>query len=452
MSAAASTRHDDGHARQGAPLGRELDEVLVGLAEVAHGWSASRVEGRRPSSHAWSSTAAAAPSTTDRRRRLSRPCSASRRWAVTVVRRSSCTSTGTSSTARSAVDLLQSGRGRRALAPVERQRQARPARARPPPRRPPRRCAGGPGRGRRTARSAGAARPASRWRRSRRRRSGGCRGRGRGRAPQAGGRPAAARAWSSASARRDGSLAAGDREVGALPPPPPTVLAASAMRVPASSPLSGRDRGHERHAAAVRDGCPAPRPGCRAGPAARPRGRAGRRGSAPSTSATTMPSTACAHERLRLAAGQLLAQRLDLVAQRLRLVEPLGDAVEQLGRRDAHERRGPAELLLLAAQPLDRTGAGDRLDAAEVRADRALGHDLHRADVAERLHVGAAAQLGGVAARLEHPHDVAVLLAEERDGARAQRPRPWWSRSGGRARCRGSPRWPGPRWPGSARA
>ena len=44
-------------------------------------------------------------------------------------------------------------------------------------------------------------------------------------------------------------------------------------------------------------------------------------------------------------------------------------------------------------------------------------HDLDRADVAERAHVGAAAQLGRVRAGLEHAHDVAVLVAEERDGA-----------------------------------
>ena len=50
-------------------------------------------------------------------------------------------------------------------------------------------------------------------------------------------------------------------------------------------------------------------------------------------------------------------------------------------------------------------------------ADRALGHDLERADVAERAHVGAAAQLDRVRAGLEHPHDVAVLVAEEGDGA-----------------------------------
>ena len=39
-------------------------------------------------------------------------------------------------------------------------------------------------------------------------------------------------------------------------------------------------------------------------------------------------------------------------------------------------------------------------------------------DVAERLHVRAAAQLERVLAGFEHAHDVAVLVAEERDGAR----------------------------------
>ena len=67
---------------------------------------------------------------------------------------------------------------------------------------------------------------------------------------------------------------------------------------------------------------------------------------------------------------------------------------------------------------LERAVAGDRLDPAQVRADRALAHDLDRADEAERAHVRAAAQLRG-RPRLEHAHDLAVLLAEERDRAHA---------------------------------
>ena len=60
-------------------------------------------------------------------------------------------------------------------------------------------------------------------------------------------------------------------------------------------------------------------------------------------------------------------------------------------------------------------------------------------------HVGAAAQLGGVRTGLEHAHDVAVLVAEEGDGAELLGVRPWWSRSGAPGRWRGSRRWRGPR-------
>ena len=107
---------------------------------------------------------------------------------------------------------------------------------------------------------------------------------------------------------------------------------------------------------------------------------------------------------------------LDLVAQRLDLVEPLAGAVDDLADGHVEHVGQLGEAALLLAQPLDRAGAGDRLDAAEVGADRRLGHDLHRADVAEGAHVGAAAELDRVPAGLEHADDVAVLVAEERDG------------------------------------
>ena len=74
------------------------------------------------------------------------------------------------------------------------------------------------------------------------------------------------------------------------------------------------------------------------------------------------------------------------------------------------------ELVLVSLQQRHRTGAGDRLDAAQVGADRALADDLDQTDVAGRAHVRAAAQLDR-RSRLEHAHDVAVLVAEEGDGA-----------------------------------
>ena len=71
---------------------------------------------------------------------------------------------------------------------------------------------------------------------------------------------------------------------------------------------------------------------------------------------------------------------------------------------------------LVALQQLDRRGAGDRLDAPQVGADRPLADDLHQADVAGRADVRTAAQLDRRPG-LEHADDVAVLLAEERDRA-----------------------------------
>ena len=86
-------------------------------------------------------------------------------------------------------------------------------------------------------------------------------------------------------------------------------------------------------------------------------------------------------------------------------------------RLHAEQARGLGEHVLVVTQPVDRAGAGDRLDATQVRTDRPLAHDLDRTDDAERVHVGAAAQLDRVRAGLEHAHDVAVLVAEERDRA-----------------------------------
>ncbi len=78
---------------------------------------------------------------------------------------------------------------------------------------------------------------------------------------------------------------------------------------------------------------------------------------------------------------------------------------------------------IAAAQLRDRDGPGDRLDAPHVRRAGALRDELEDADLGRRAHVRAAAQLARVVAvaDLHHPHDVAVLLAEQR--RRAERAR-----------------------------
>ena len=72
-----------------------------------------------------------------------------------------------------------------------------------------------------------------------------------------------------------------------------------------------------------------------------------------------------------------------------------------------------------SAQQLDPDRAGDRLDPAHVRRARRLGRHLEHADLGGRAHVRAAAQLArpGAVADLDHAHDVAVLLAEQRGRA-----------------------------------
>ena len=60
-------------------------------------------------------------------------------------------------------------------------------------------------------------------------------------------------------------------------------------------------------------------------------------------------------------------------------------------------------------------GAGKRLDPANVRTDRPLADDPELANVAQRPNMRAAAQFDRVAARLQHPYNIAVLVAEESD-------------------------------------
>ena len=61
--------------------------------------------------------------------------------------------------------------------------------------------------------------------------------------------------------------------------------------------------------------------------------------------------------------------------------------------------------------------AGDGFDAPHARGHAPLGDDEERSNLAGSADVRATAQLLGESGNLDHPHDVAVLLAEERHGA-----------------------------------
>jgi len=110
---------------------------------------------------------------------------------------------------------------------------------------------------------------------------------------------------------------------------------------------------------------------------------------------------------------------LELGQARLATLEDLGQALEG-GLVPGGEVVGSRCGLLYA---LDRAAARHRLDPAHPGRDPALRGDHQQADVAGALHVTAAAQLAGevAVANRDHPHRVAVLLAEQGHGAQAAR-------------------------------
>ena len=146
-----------------------------------------------------------------------------------------------------------------------------------------------------------------------------------------------------------------------------------------------------------------------------------RRSSPPASgtrSTTSQPSASLA-TRPASSRGQALqpghAQALQLplgVGQRLQpapqlLGGVLGPGLEQ-GRHLGQE-------LALAVDVVQRLEAGQGLDPAQVGPDRGLAEHVHRPDLAAVADVGAAAQLAGEVADLDHPDHRPVLLAEQRE-------------------------------------
>jgi hypothetical protein len=85
----------------------------------------------------------------------------------------------------------------------------------------------------------------------------------------------------------------------------------------------------------------------------------------------------------------------------------------------AQHRRDLAQLLGAPAELLDARRAGDRLDAAHVGRARRLVGEVEEPDLGGGGHMRAAAELARHVLDVDHPDDVAVLLAEERHRAEA---------------------------------
>ena len=71
---------------------------------------------------------------------------------------------------------------------------------------------------------------------------------------------------------------------------------------------------------------------------------------------------------------------------------------------------------MIFPEVLQRTFAGDGLDAAHARRHAAFFQNLDQPDLAGGAGVRAAAQFGREIADLDHAHLVAIFLAEQRHG------------------------------------
>ena len=133
-----------------------------------------------------------------------------------------------------------------------------------------------------------------------------------------------------------------------------------------------------------------------------------------------LPAAAPAHGDLAPEIGRLALQPASLLDQRL---QPR----RQLGGRHLQALRQALQEIVLAARLVVGELARHRLDAPDAGGDRVLADDPEQRDVAGAPDMGAAAQLDRVGlavlaqAHRDHAHLVAVLLAEQRHGARADR-------------------------------
>src|ERR1700730_17392109 len=114
-------------------------------------------------------------------------------------------------------------------------------------------------------------------------------------------------------------------------------------------------------------------------------------------------------------------ERAILTLHLSRPLELLAHLVLQVLARAAHEGCQVLQQGIVLFDVVERSLARERLDAAHAGGDAALAHDLEKPDVPGALHVRAAAQLHRELAHAQHPHVLVVLLAKQRDGARAPR-------------------------------
>ena len=79
----------------------------------------------------------------------------------------------------------------------------------------------------------------------------------------------------------------------------------------------------------------------------------------------------------------------------------------------AHQVADLFESLFIAVNQIQGAFAGKSLDASHSGCDAALEMELENSDLSGSVHMGAAAKLGGKIADFDHPHTIAVFIAEK---------------------------------------
>ena len=145
----------------------------------------------------------------------------------------------------------------------------------------------------------------------------------------------------------------------------------------------------------------------------------------PARAATTLIPPTSSAALAKTSAASPASLRPSLGDLRLELGEPLGGAARRAERvlRRAEQGAGLRELVALAAEPVDRGRAGERLDPAHVGRARALGDDREDPDLGRVGDVGAAAELARDVRRPRPPAPSRRTSRRTAPSRRAPRPR-----------------------------
>ena len=118
---------------------------------------------------------------------------------------------------------------------------------------------------------------------------------------------------------------------------------------------------------------------------------------------------------------KLTAQFFDFPLQLFLAFQKFLDFVDGVIGAAAHQIADLLQPLFIVVNQIQGALAGESLDAPHSGGDAAFGLELEYSDLAGSAHMSAAAKLGGKIADFDHPHTIAVLVAEKGERTVADR-------------------------------